>query len=125
MTRRVECVGETLRAALNTLAVVAPEWLRSNSQTQWIKRYSTRVAEHRQPRSESQRLRLAQAYGEDGMQLLNYVFDTISPVWLRAVPAVEMLRRVWVQQYYLCENVLHWRTSEDIPPASVMISSRP
>lgn len=120
---RVECVGETLRAALNALAVVAPEWLRSSSQTQWIKRYSTRIEEHRQPKSESQKLQLAQTYGEDGMQLLNYVFDNTSPVWLRAVPAVEMLRRVWVQQYYLCDNVLHWRTSEDIPPASVMISS--
>ncbi len=120
---RVECVGETLRAALNAWAVVAPEWLRSSSQTQWIKRYSTRIEEHHQPKSESKRLQLAQTYGQDGLQLLNCVFDTASPVWLRAIPAVEMLCRVWVQQYYLCENVLHWRTSEDIPPASVMISS--
>lgn len=103
---RVECVGETLRAGLNALAVVAPEWLRSHSQTEWIKRYSTRIEEHRQPKSESQRLQLAQTYGKDGMGLLNCVFDTASPVWLRAVPAVEMLRRVWVQQYYLCESVL-------------------
>jgi transposase len=97
--------------------------LRSSSQTQWIKRYSTRIEEHHQPKSESKRLQLAQTYGQDGLQLLNCVFDTASPVWLRAIPAVEMLCRVWVQQYYLCENVLHWRTSEDIPPASVMISS--
>ena len=66
---RGECVGETLRAALNALAVVAPEWLRSSSQTQGIKRYSTRIEEHRQPKSESQKLQLAQTYGEDGMQL--------------------------------------------------------
>ena len=66
---RVECVGETLRAALNTLAVVAPEWLRACSQPQWIKRYSTRIEAHRQPKSESQKLQLAQTYGEDGMQL--------------------------------------------------------
>ena len=120
---RVECVGETLRAALNVLAVVAPEWLRSNSQTEWLKRYSTRIEEHRQPKTESQQLQLAQTYGSDGMRLLSCVFDTTSPTWLRAVPAVETLRRVWVQQYYLCENILRWRTAEEIPPASVMISS--
>ena len=102
----MECVGETLRAALNVLAVVAPEWLGSHSQTEWIARYSTRIEEHRQPKSESQRLQLAQTYGSDGMELLSCVFDTASPVWLRAVPAVEILRRVWVQQYYLCEGVL-------------------
>ena len=34
-----------------------------------------------------------------------------------------MLRRVWVQQYYLCGEVIRWRTAEEIPPAAVMISS--
>src|SRR5712692_326653 len=36
---RLECVGETLRHALNSLAVVAPEWLRSQSHTEWVARY--------------------------------------------------------------------------------------
>jgi transposase len=33
---RVLCVGETLRHALNCLAIVAPEWLRAHSQPEWI-----------------------------------------------------------------------------------------
>lgn len=46
-----------------------------------------------------------------------------SPEWFRQIPAVEMLRRVWVQQYYLDGDRIRWRTVQEIPPASVMISS--
>jgi len=36
---RVEGVGETFRAALNSLAVVVPEWLQGQWQEGWIERY--------------------------------------------------------------------------------------
>lgn len=35
---RLECVGETLRAALNTLASIAPEWLREHAAPEWFDR---------------------------------------------------------------------------------------
>lgn len=35
---RVLCVGETLRHALNCLALVAPEWLRAHSSPEWVER---------------------------------------------------------------------------------------
>lgn len=38
---RLECAGETFRAALNALAVVAPVWLQAQSRPEWVKRYST------------------------------------------------------------------------------------
>jgi transposase len=120
---RLECFGDTLRAALNVLAVAAPEWLRARSVPAWGERYGLRIEERRQPKSEGLRLQLAQTYGDDGLLLLNEIFAAASPVWLREVPAVEMLRRVWVQQYYWQENTIRWRTAEEIPPASVMISS--
>jgi transposase len=44
---RVVCVGETLRAALNTLAEVAPEWLRSFAPDEWYERYAHRIEEYR------------------------------------------------------------------------------
>src|SRR5215468_10653882 len=65
---RLECVVETMRHALNCLAVVAPEWLRE-------------------------------------------------------VPAVETLRRVWVQQYIYVEGTIRWRDADSTPPSSRMISS--
>ncbi len=103
---RLECVGETLRAALNTLAMVAPDWLLSKAHEEWVKRYNTRIEEHYQPKSQSKREELANIYGEDGLQLLNAVFDNSSPDWLRKIPAVETLRRVWVQQYYLQDDII-------------------
>src|SRR6266516_6632886 len=44
---RVVCVGETMRAALNILAEVAPEWLRSFAPDEWDERYAHRVEEYR------------------------------------------------------------------------------
>ncbi len=44
---RLESVGETLRAALNAVATVAPEWLREQTAAEWFDRYSTRIEESR------------------------------------------------------------------------------
>jgi hypothetical protein len=40
---RLEVVGDTLRHALHTLAVVAPEWLRAVSPPDWRSRYARRA----------------------------------------------------------------------------------
>jgi len=120
---RLACAGETLRAALNVLAVVAPDWLQAQSQPVWLERYSERIEDYHLPVSKVGREQQAQVYGEDGKQLLDAIFDGQSSNWLRQVPAVETLRRVWVQQYYVCDNKIHWRTEQGIPPATLMISS--
>lgn len=40
---RLERVGETLRATLNVLASVAPEWLKELAPAEWFDRYGSRV----------------------------------------------------------------------------------
>ncbi len=47
---RLEGVGETLRAALNDLATVAPDWLRSWVPEEWFERYGRAVEEYRLPK---------------------------------------------------------------------------
>src|SRR5688572_27590598 len=47
---RLELVGETLRAALNELATVAPDWLRRAVPKDWYGRYAHRVEDGRGPR---------------------------------------------------------------------------
>ena len=42
---RLECVAETLRATLNSLAVVVPDWLRAQVPVEWYERYGTRTEE--------------------------------------------------------------------------------
>jgi transposase len=46
---RPECVRETLRHALNSLAIAAPAWLRDNSQANWADRYVRRLDDSRLP----------------------------------------------------------------------------
>ena len=65
----------------------------------------------------------AQCYGEDGLYLLNSIFEETTPNQLRHIPAVETLRCVWVQQYYCYDNKIRWREQSEAPPASIMISS--
>ena len=40
---RLELTGETVRAALNTLATATPEWVRSIARPEWFERYAHRV----------------------------------------------------------------------------------
>jgi len=43
----LECVGETLRAALDELAALAPDWLVKQITPDWFERYSHRVENYR------------------------------------------------------------------------------
>ena len=60
-------------------------------------------------------------YGRDGYHLLRQVQDPGAPGWLRDLPAVQALRRIWIQQFYLQagaggEKVI-WRGDEQgLPP---------
>ena len=47
---RLECAGETLRAALNSLAVLAPDWLRAQVPTDWYDRYASRIEDYQMPK---------------------------------------------------------------------------
>jgi transposase len=94
---RIEVVGEALRHALNTRAVVAPEWLRAVSPPAWGDCYARRAADDRFPRTQPARAALTLTVGHDGWQLLAAIEHADAPPWPREVPAVALLRRVWLQ----------------------------
>ncbi len=120
---RLECVGETLRHTLNVLAEVAPDWLLAQIDPQWFDRYSRRFDEYRFPKAQTERLAFAEMIGADGHWLLAAVYAPIAPAWLADLPAVETLRQVWVQQFYVEEGRCRWRSNENIPPPSLIIAS--
>ena len=120
---RLECVGETLRHTLNCLAIVAPDWLRERLQPEWIERYDHRFEDYRLPKAETERQAHVLTMGMDGVCLLNAIFALDAPQWLHAVPAVDILRRVWIQNYVWIDERLAWRSNSDIPSASLFISS--
>src|SRR5215813_15645050 len=78
---RLECVGKTLRAALNDLAIVAPDWLRQQVTADWFERYGTRIEESRLPKGEAQRYADAEQIGADGLQLLGALDHETAPRW--------------------------------------------
>src|SRR5215207_4693781 len=94
---RLELVGETLRAALNEIAAVAPDWLRAAAPRAWYKRYAHRVEDDRLPRSAAEREAYARTVGGDGLALLDRLDEPATPEGLRRLPEVEVLRRVWAR----------------------------
>ena len=120
---RIEVVGETMRHALNTLAVVAPEWLRAVSPPAWRDRYTRRAEDDRLPTTQTARAALTLTIGHDGWQLLAAVDHPDAQPWLRELPTVAILRRVWIQNYQWDGTQLRWREANNIPPAALFISS--
>jgi transposase len=120
---RLELVGETIRAALNSLARVEPAWLRSWVPPEWFDRYSTRVEESRLPKGQEARYAHGELIGSDGYRLLEVVSGADAPAGLWEVPAVEILRRVWLGQYYFEEGQVRWRKAGDLPRAGQRIDS--
>jgi transposase len=119
---RLEGVGETLRHALDTLARIAPDWVRAQAEPDWFERYGRRFEDSRLPTARTERYTLAEQIGADGHRLLCAVYEQ-APDWMRHLPAVEALRQVWVQQFHGVEGVLRWRDAGNLPPASRMIYS--
>jgi transposase len=120
---RLELVGETMRYALNRLAVMAPGWLRAHIQPAWFERYSHRVENYRFPKAATDRQQLAATIGADGFALLQAAYGSDAPPDVRDALAVEVLRQIWVQQYYGGEHPPRWRHEPDVPPAAQLIHS--
>jgi len=96
---RLELVGETLRAALNALAVAAPDWLRAIAPADWHDRYDRRVEDMRLPEAGSKRDAYAVQVGADGFVLLDALDGADAPPDARALPEVAVLRRVWARHF--------------------------
>jgi hypothetical protein len=100
----LELVGETMRRTLDDIARVAPEWLQEQMQPEWIKRYGRRFDSYRLPKGNEKRLKLATTIGRDGYYLLNAVLEESAPAEIQALPMIDIMRRIWVQQFYWCEK---------------------
>jgi IS5 family transposase/uncharacterized Zn-finger protein len=120
---RLECVGETLRHTLKSLAGIAPQWVQARVPQQWYDRYGPRFEQYRLPKTESARQRLTLQVGQDGRQLLHWVYASEQAEALRQHPAVETMRRVWVQQYYVQDDEVHWRQTDNMPSTEHVIHS--
>jgi transposase len=120
---RLELVGETLRHALEVLAQLAPEWLQTVAPAAWYERYSKPVYSFKWPSKAEEREENFRIIGTDGLALLTAVYEDLDHEWLRHVPAVQVLRQVWIQQFYIHDDRAHLRDPQDTPPAGLTIIS--
>jgi len=121
-----------VRAALEALAAAHPDWLAQRiCVPDWTGRYGTPMTAWRPPVSQAKQDELAIAYARDGYALLEAVYDGSSPAWLRELPAVDVLRRVLVQNYTRAitggKEVIKRREKEPdgdgLPPGHARIAS--
>ncbi len=96
---RLELVGETLRAALNAIAVAAPDWLRAVVRPDWHDRYDRRIEDMRLPDTPPKREAYAAQVGTDGFMLLDALDRVDAPPDAAALPEVAVLRRVWARHF--------------------------
>ena len=130
---RLQLAGEAVRAALEALTAAHPDWVAQRiCVPDFARRYGTPMTSWRPPQSEARRRELAIAYARDGYALLEAVYHPSSPPWLRELPAVDVLRRVLLQNYTRTitadgREVIRRRESEPdgdgLPPGHARIAS--
>ena len=116
LLNRLELVSETLRAALEDVATIAPDWLRSWVPQSWFERYGRRIEEGRLPKGLTERQQYAEQVGADGALLLARIQQDDVPAVVREVAAVKELGGVWQQQYVQHEERVRLRNKDDLPP---------
>jgi hypothetical protein len=119
---RIELVAETLRAALNAIAVLAPVWLKRLAGPDWHRRYDHRVEAGRLPPSGPKRDAYGAQVGADGFRLLDGLTAPGAPPEAAALPAVALLRRVWDRHF---ERLGEGGGSDPGAPAQVRLRAVP
>src|SRR4051812_3259306 len=79
----LKLVAETLRATLDDLAAVVPEWLHEVARPAWFERYGRRVEDYRLPKRREEREALALEVGADGFVLLDALDAPSAPAAAR------------------------------------------
>jgi transposase len=119
----LELVAETLRATLDDLAAVVPDWVRTIAQPAWFDRYAHRIEDYRLPKSREKREALSLEIGTDGFFLLDALDDASAPAAARAVPMVQTLRDVWRVHYARDDGRPRWRAGAELPPVGERLQS--
>jgi len=120
---RLERVGETMRATLNELATVAPDWLQAMAPASWYERYGRPVENYRLPKTEAARQDLAATIGTDGQHLLSAVDGAAQQPELALLPAVQILRQVWATQYVTEDESMRLGSAAELPPSAKQVCS--
>jgi transposase len=120
---RLELVGRTLQHTLNILAEQVPQWIQTNVPPAWFDRYRRLIDEYRLPQQPDERRQLAETFGRDGVELLRAIDQDEDLAEVRCLPAIEILRQVWDQQYQIEDDQVQWREVKELSPSAERIAS--
>lgn len=120
---RAAVVGETLRAARDALASVAPAWLRRVAEDVWWSYYGRRVAGDRLPQDAAGQAAWFRDVAAHGAHLLAAVTAPAAPAFLVAIPQVPVVLQVGEQPVDLAATPIPVRAVEDLATASAVIVS--
>jgi transposase len=119
---RLLCVAQTMVYVLNVLSEVAPEWVHAHVPADWVERYGERLEHERLPQGEEERKQYANQVGADGWALLDALAAPSTADWLKTLPAVRTLRRIWAQQFEPLQEGGGWRAEPALPAAQLINS---
>lgn len=115
---RLEVVGESVRAALNDLAVLAPDWLQQIAPEDWYARYGRRIEDYRLPSKKADRVAYAEQVGADGAYLLECLSESKYAEDGFALSTVQTVQSLWSYHYKEVEEedgvVLRWKSNKEL-----------
>lgn len=114
-----------MRAALNALAEAASEWVREHVDPEWFERYSRRIEDYRLSKGKEARMEYLKTVGTNGIRLLAKLDDPeAAPRSLKQLPEeVEILHRIWEQQYVEIEGGVRVLDPKEMPEAARRVES--
>ena len=122
MLNRVEHAGETLRAALEEIAAISPNFIVPLLDPGWDLRYGRKVETGRligRGRGKTTSAKLAAQYGADGAALLARIDADRTAGWMNQLPRVQHLRTFWMMHFAPGPGgALRLVDPADLPPAA-------
>lgn len=111
---RLEQIGESVRAVLNEIATLEPDWLQAWAPREWYERYGHRVEEKRLPESKTEKQQYALMVGQDGLMILEQIEQSETHRWLVNLSRVRHLRTVLDRHYDYSSPALRFKDNQEI-----------
>jgi len=105
----LESVGESLRAVLNEIAEMEPDWLLEVISPDWFDRYVHRFELQRFPKEKPAQDILRRQVGEDSWHLLQAAMGEQAPKSVRTCPSLARLQQIWTQHFEHVDGLIRWR----------------
>ncbi len=118
-----ERTAETMRAALNALALADPQWLTEHADPEWFERYARRIEDQRLPKGKKAREQYLKTVGANGLRLLGQLEAPHTPEVLKELAEVEILRQIWEHHYERIDGGLRVLDPKEMPEAAQRIES--